>query len=484
LWTRFVHAVVGREIVNRREREAEAAATLRECRKALAARGSTIIREATSASAGDIGTEIADGRHYPEGEVYDPVSHTQYFYHRHPGPVRNRPAPAIEHGHFHLFLRGEGMPAGITPLLPPELAVANAPAPSQSAPLKLGRSDEVCHLVALAVDGRGEPLRLFTTNRWVTGETWYRADDVIRMLDRFRLRSDRPSALLNRWIDAIVRLYQPEIAGLLRERDQAIVEQRWRWRGNVLEDPRLEITSSLEIDLDARLAASDACRGWPRAGAAERSRGRYANAGSATARAFHLQSILRFVSDFGDTAVTVPLALLMVGFLLAAKQPGLAVAWGLAIVGCAGAIGALKMMLVACGHSLGGPGLSSPSGHAAMSTAVYGGFAAVIGTSLARPARWAVIAGAAVLVVVIAVSRVILGAHSPVEVAIGFVVGSAALGVILAAVVRYRPAWQPVVWLAALALVVAMVFHGWRWPAEHAVRHLAGWLGFLWYWCS
>jgi hypothetical protein len=112
--------------------------------------------------------------------------------------------------------------------------------------------------VALAVDRKGEPLRLFTTNRWVTGETWYRADDVIAMLDRFRVRSERPSALVNRWIGALVRLFQPEIATLLRDRDRAILEQRWRWRGNVLEDPRLEITSSLEIDLDARLAGVEA----------------------------------------------------------------------------------------------------------------------------------------------------------------------------------------------------------------------------------
>ncbi len=258
--------------MNWREREAEAAATLRECRAALAARGSTIIREATNASAADVAADIADWRHYPEGEVYDPASHAQYFYHRHPAPSRNRPAQPIEHGHFHLFLRGEGMPAGVTPLLSPELAVANAPAPRQSAPLKLGRSDKVCHLVALAVDERGEPLRLFTTNRWVTGETWYRADDVILMLDRFRVRSDHPSALLNRWIGALVRLFQPEIAALLRERDQAIVERRWRWRGNVLEDPRLEITSILDIDLDARLAAVEASANLAAVAAGSRAR--------------------------------------------------------------------------------------------------------------------------------------------------------------------------------------------------------------------
>lgn len=252
--------------MNWRKREAEAAATLRACRAALAVRGSTIIREAASEDAAD----IVDWRHYPEGEVYDPATHAQYFYHRHPRPARTRPAGPIEHGHFHLFLRGEGMPAGITPLLLPELAVANAPVPRQSAPLKRGSRDEVCHLVAIAVDGRGEPIRLLTTNRWVTGETWYRAEDVIRMVSRFRLTSECRSVLLNRWISALVCLFQPEIAGLLRQRDRAIVERRWRWRANVLEDPRLEITSSAEIDLDARLAAVEAGAAEPAVAAGAR----------------------------------------------------------------------------------------------------------------------------------------------------------------------------------------------------------------------
>ena len=232
-----------------RQRETEAAAMLRECRAALAARGSSVVLETSGAGVG----EIAEWRHYPESEVYDPASHAQFFYHRHPGGARS-PADASEHGHFHLFLRGDGIPAGVTPLLLPEIAVANAPLPPQSAPLKRGGRDEVVHLVAIAIDWRGEPVRLFTTNRWVTGETWYCADDVIRMLDRFQVSGDMPSAVLNRWIGAMVRLFQPEIAVLLRHRDKAVTEWRWRRRSNVFEDQRLEIASSFAIDLDARLA--------------------------------------------------------------------------------------------------------------------------------------------------------------------------------------------------------------------------------------
>ncbi len=234
-----------------RERETGAAETLRECRRELIACGSTILRELT---AGDAHTP--EWRRYPSGEVYDAATHAQFFYHRHPAPVGAHPAGLVEHGHFHLFLRAEGMPTGIAPLVVPALAIANAPVPPQSAPLRYGARDEVAHLVAVAIDMRGEPIRLFTTNRWVTGETWYGADDMIRMLDRFELRTEAPSPLLNRWLGALVRLFIPEITVLLRNRDKAVQEWQWRWgrRGHVFEDTRLEITSSFDIDLTARLA--------------------------------------------------------------------------------------------------------------------------------------------------------------------------------------------------------------------------------------
>ena len=250
-----------------------AAGTLRQCREALAARGGSVIGEAV-ANGAQAAAEIVDWRHYPEGEVYDSATHAQYFYHQHPGSLGLHPGERFERGHFHLFLRGEGMPAGVSPLVLPEAAVApsakSACVPGHSAPLKRGGRDEICHLVAIAVDPQGEPIRLFTTNRWVTGETWYRAEDMVRMLGRFRLAGDAPSALLNRWLTALVTLYRSEIAGLLHQRDKAVMQRRWRWRGNVLEDYRLEITSGLDIDLDAHLAAIKAAAEPPLAAATRR----------------------------------------------------------------------------------------------------------------------------------------------------------------------------------------------------------------------
>lgn len=230
------------------EQMTAAAAIIRDCRHHLALRHTSLVGE-IMADAGP----ICEWRHYPNGEVYDAKSHAQYFYHSHAGGGRLAP----EHGHFHTFLRAEGIPAGISPMLLPELAVADVLPPPQSAPLKRGARDEVSHLIAIAINDLGEPNRLFTTNRWVTGETWYRAEDVIRMLDRFVVAEMAPSQVLNRWISAMIRLFRPQIAALLRARDEAVMAWRRRRRVQVFEDPRLEITSSLHIDLDAQLAFVD-----------------------------------------------------------------------------------------------------------------------------------------------------------------------------------------------------------------------------------
>jgi membrane-associated phospholipid phosphatase len=191
-----------------------------------------------------------------------------------------------------------------------------------------------------------------------------------------------------------------------------------------------------------------------------------------------------FVTDFGDIAVTAPLATLMAGFLVAARRPPLAIAWGAAIIGCAGAIGLLKLALVDCGRPLAGPVLASPSGHTAMSIAVYGGFAAIVGTRLALPARAAAMAGALSLAIGIALSRLVLRDHNAIEVAVGLAVGSAALVVIAVSVGRERPATLPVGYLLAAAVVVALIFHGERWPAEPAIHRLALWLNALRPWCG
>jgi hypothetical protein len=230
--------------------------------RAMAASGTSPLAEALQGA-----TPIYEWRHYPAGDIFDPASHAQYFYHAHPPGERKAVDGREEHGHFHTFLRARGMPAGVSPLVMPEFAVANNPA-APKAPLIPSAPETVAgeeaepwsHLIAVAMDATGAPLRFFTTNRWVTGETWYPAADTARMLDRFALGEAGPSPLLNRWIVALVGLYKPQLAELLGQRDAAVMDWRRRRRAkvHVLEDQRLEVISTLPIDLESQLAQIDA----------------------------------------------------------------------------------------------------------------------------------------------------------------------------------------------------------------------------------
>ena len=241
---------------------AAAGQALTECRREMAASGTSPLAEALQDAA-----PVYEWRHYPGGDVYDPASHAQYFYHAHPPGERRAAQIGEEHGHFHTFLRARGMPAGVRPLVLPEFAVANNPAapkaplvPSAPATAAGEEADPWSHLVAIAMDATGAPLRFFTTNRWVTGETWYPAADVARMLDRFAPGEGGPSPLLNRWLAALLALYKPQLADLIAQRDTAVMDWRRRHRAkvHVLEDQRLEITSLLAIDIEAQIAQIEA----------------------------------------------------------------------------------------------------------------------------------------------------------------------------------------------------------------------------------
>lgn len=175
--------------------------------------------------------------HYPKGDVYDDETKSQYYYHAH------RPETG-EHGHFHTFLRAGAMPADIEP------------APYEGSAFRPLGDQAIGHLIAISMSKPGEPVGLFTVNRWVTAETFYSAADTLRMVDLFDIDHAYPCLATNRWISAMLRLFRPQIEALLAERDRVIAGHARRYpRRDVYEDRALEVTSSIGIDVDAQLAA-------------------------------------------------------------------------------------------------------------------------------------------------------------------------------------------------------------------------------------
>jgi hypothetical protein len=203
---------------------------------ALAAEG---LNPVTAALAG--ARVVEEWAHFPAGDVIDPATHSQFYYHAHAVDER----ADGEHGHFHTFVRPQALVPDARPIAAPTNAADEPP--------------RATHLVGISTEASGRVIRLFTTNRWVTGEAWRDADTIIGMLARFDMTRDEPSSALNRWVSAVVRIFRPQIVALLRARDVRIAEfSAAHPDSDVFENRALKITSEMPVDILAQIRAIEA----------------------------------------------------------------------------------------------------------------------------------------------------------------------------------------------------------------------------------
>jgi len=184
-------------------------------------------------------------------------------------------------------------------------------------------------------------------------------------------------------------------------------------------------------------------------------------------------SVLRTISDLGDTAVLLPVALALTALVWRFQSWAAAVCLSLAFAFCLLTMLILKVSFIAC-SPMWHVAIVSPSGHASFSTAAYG----ALGLIAARHAqRWQrpIIAVICLLVIAgVALSRVALGSHTAAEMALGLAVGLFALGLFTVFYMRLRPGRVNVALLFGVVAAIIFAFHGLRLPAEEWIRHLAG----------
>ncbi len=219
----------------------DAAAIVLDCERELAQSGSSVVMEVLR----DQGDFLIWER-YPKGDLFDLKNHSHYFYHAH---VADEMADG-ENGHFHLFVR----PAEIAPDLEP-WRLPGAVVPEDPAA-------RFAHIGAVSVDNQGRLIRIFTTNRRVTNETLYRADDMIALLDHFAIELDTPSKSVNRWLTNLIPLYRPQLEALLRARDATLEAfVREHPASEVLEDRFLQNTSEVFVDTVTQIEAIEEALG-------------------------------------------------------------------------------------------------------------------------------------------------------------------------------------------------------------------------------
>ena len=175
---------------------------------------------------------------------------------------------------------------------------------------------------------------------------------------------------------------------------------------------------------------------------------------------------VRYLTDFADQAVVLPLVLAIAIALAVQGWRRGAVTWLIVVAATFAATAAAKLIFLSCSPVFGPMDIHSPSGHVAAATVVTGGLAAML------TRRQVSIFPAAILAaLVIGTSRLVLGMHSLPEVIFGAVIGLAGA----AALMRYagRPPELKLAPLIAVIIVIAGLFHGLHFPAEAAIRHTA-----------
>ncbi|NCQ22670.1 MAG: hypothetical protein GW768_13790 [Sphingomonadales bacterium] len=175
-------------------------------------------------------------QHYPDQDARDPRTRSRWYYHVHAANDRD----GAEHGHFHLFLHRTQMADGGEPLA--------TPAKGEDAPA------HVVHIAGLSIDQQGVPLSWFVTNRWVTDEFLYPANEIIARLDQYDVDCTPEDGLTNRLLTAMVALYREELADLLRKRDAEIARLAEIDGRQALEAGHA-VLASCPIDLDEKISA-------------------------------------------------------------------------------------------------------------------------------------------------------------------------------------------------------------------------------------
>jgi membrane-associated phospholipid phosphatase len=176
------------------------------------------------------------------------------------------------------------------------------------------------------------------------------------------------------------------------------------------------------------------------------------------------------LTDFGDLAVLIPVAAAILIWLLLYFSHA-APRWVFAISFCVCLTVLLKIVFYGCPPA---GNMHSPSGHTSLSTLVYGALTLVTASDRPGPRRLLAIGAGAGLILAIAVSRLLLDAHSVPEVSLGLVIGTVSLALFSR---QYLERPNAKVWpLLVAAGVLVAILHGRELHAEQYLHRITGYL--------
>ena len=180
------------------------------------------------------------------------------------------------------------------------------------------------------------------------------------------------------------------------------------------------------------------------------------------------------ITAMGDLAVLVPsVGLMLVWLSLFPATRAVAWRWAILFLFVAGLVAASKLTFMAWGWGIRRLNFIGVSGHSAMAALVWPSMLGLVFDVQWRRWRLAAMVSGQLLALFIAISRLMLHAHSMAEVVAGFVVGST---VALLFLTRFGDRWRLQgrgIFLAASVLLMLPFVYGHRFPSERILRVLA-----------
>ena len=198
---------------------------------------------------------------------------------------------------------------------------------------------------------------------------------------------------------------------------------------------------------------------------------------------------MRLVSGLADLLVLLPASLAFIGLLLRLGAAGEAAAYAKALLFCLIATFLMKFSLAVCeagGHPFG---VESPSGHVAFSATFYGCVALTLSARRSSAVQGAVAVGVVAFIVLVAISRVVLRAHTRAETIVGATVGLLAIAIFLFNRPKHAPTDAPLsarstlVPLVAVFLLLGLPIAN-HWTAEPWIDAMAAEFGALTHLCE
>ncbi|HEV2549953.1 MAG TPA: phosphatase PAP2 family protein [Stellaceae bacterium] len=186
-----------------------------------------------------------------------------------------------------------------------------------------------------------------------------------------------------------------------------------------------------------------------------------------------MRFLLNLVTDLGDSALLLPASALLFAYLLYLRAASVARIWVMALALCALLTLLLKVAFYTCGMAVPVLAMRSPSGHTSLSTTFYGCAALMMTGDKERATQVMVLAGGTFLALAVALSRVLLHAHTMSEVALGLTIGVLCVVWFGSAYLGRPPLSVP--WRSALLGVglLLLITHGLHWNFEWMVARIA-----------